>query len=49
MINEPLPSEEPEEVVPEELEVEGVIEVKHIFDDNDDILPTNEDGQNTLF
>jgi topoisomerase-4 subunit A len=46
---EPLPYEEPEEVIPEELEVEGETEVGPIIDDNDHILPANEDGQITLF
>ena len=45
----PLPYEEPEEVIPEELEVEGDTEVGPVIDDNDDIIPTNEDGQITLF
>ena len=43
---EPLPYEEPAEVVPEELEVEGEKEVSST--DEDDIQP-NEDGQITLF
>ena len=46
---EPLPYEEPEEVVPEELEVEGETEVGPVIEENDDILPTDEDGQITLF
>ena len=45
---EPLPYEEPEEVVPEELEVEGETEVDISDDDIDDVQP-NEDGQITLF
>jgi topoisomerase-4 subunit A len=45
---ESLPYEEPEEVVPEELEVEGETEVNPIDEDFDDIQP-NEDGQITLF
>ncbi|WP_310557980.1 DNA gyrase/topoisomerase IV subunit A [Flavobacterium sp.] len=45
---EPLPYEEPAEVVPEELEVEGETEVGPADQDFDDIQP-NEDGQITLF
>jgi topoisomerase-4 subunit A len=45
---EPLPFEEPEEVVPEELEVEGDTEVGPINDSDDDVQ-LNEDGQITLF
>jgi topoisomerase-4 subunit A len=45
---EPLPYEEPEEVVPEELEVEGETEVEIIEEDIEDIQP-DEDGQITLF
>jgi topoisomerase-4 subunit A len=43
---EPLPYEEPEEVIPEELEVQGDTEVGSEIDEN--ILP-DEDGQITLF
>ena len=46
---EPLPYEEPEEVVPEELEVEGETEVGSDIDGNDDDIQLNEDGQITLF
>jgi len=45
---EPLPYEEPEEVIPEELEVQGETEVDISDDDIDDVQP-NEDGQITLF
>ena len=45
---ESLPYEEPEEVVPEELEVEGETEVSPINEDIDEIQP-DEDGQITLF
>jgi topoisomerase IV subunit A len=45
---EPLPYEEPEEIVPEELEVEGETEVEIPDEDIKDIQP-NEDGQITLF
>jgi hypothetical protein len=46
LINEPLPSAKPEEVVPEELEVETSVEIP----DNDiDYVQPNEDGQITLF
>ena len=45
---EPLPYEEPEEVVPEELEVQGETEVD-ISDDDIDDVQLNEDGQITLF
>ncbi len=45
---EPLPYEEPEEVVPEELEVQGETEVDISDDDSDDVQ-LNEDGQITLF
>jgi topoisomerase-4 subunit A len=45
---EPLPYEEPEEVVPEELEVEGETEVNIVDEDIEDIQP-DEDGQITLF
>ncbi|MBP6759138.1 MAG: DNA gyrase/topoisomerase IV subunit A, partial [Flavobacterium sp.] len=45
---EPLPYEEPKEVVPEELEVEGETDVNTVDDDIEDIQP-NEDGQITLF
>jgi topoisomerase-4 subunit A len=45
---EPLPYEEPEEVVPEELEVEGDTEVEIPEEDIEDIQP-DEDGQITLF
>ncbi len=45
---EPLPYEEPEEVVPEELEVEGETEVEIPVEDIEDIQP-DEDGQITLF
>ena len=45
---EPLPYEEPEEVIPEELEVQGETEVD-ISDDDIDDVQLNEDGQITLF
>ena len=45
---EPLPYEEPEEVIPEELEVAGETEVGP-KDDTDDDVQLNEDGQITLF
>ena len=45
---EPLPYEEPEEVIPEELEVQGDTEVGSINDSDDDVQ-LNEDGQITLF
>ena len=45
---EPLPYEEPEEVVPEELEVEGETQVKKVDDDIEDIQ-LDEGGQITLF
>ena len=45
---DPLPYEEPEEVVPEELEVEGETEVEIPVEDIEDIQP-DEDGQITLF
>jgi topoisomerase-4 subunit A len=45
---EPLPYEEPEEVVPEELEVEGETEVGPADEDIDEIQP-GEDGQIPLF
>ncbi|NDP26874.1 MAG: DNA gyrase/topoisomerase IV subunit A [Flavobacterium sp.] len=45
---EPLPYEEPEEVIPEELEVEGETEVSSINESIDDIQ-LDEDGQITLF
>ena len=45
---ESLPYQEPVEVVPEELEVEGDTEIRTSDDDIEDILP-NEDGQITLF
>ena len=45
---EPLPYEEPEEVVPEELEVEGETQVQTVDDDIEDIQP-DESGQITLF
>jgi len=45
---EPLPYEEPEELVPEELEVEGDTEVGPINDSDEDVQ-LNEDGQITLF
>ena len=45
---EPLPYEEPEEIIPEELEVEGEKEVSSTDEDLDDMQP-NEDGQITLF
>ncbi|MDD5152201.1 MAG: DNA gyrase/topoisomerase IV subunit A, partial [Flavobacterium sp.] len=43
---EPLPYEEPEEVVPEELEVEGETKVETA---NDEEIQLDEDGQTTLF
>ena len=46
---EPLPYEEPEEIIPEELEVAGETNVESENDDNDDILPSNDEGQITLF
>ena len=45
---EPLPYEEPEEVVPEELEVEGETQVQKVDDDIEDIQ-LDEGGQITLF
>ena len=48
MIHEPLPYEEPEEVIPEELQVQGETEDDISEDDIDDVQP-NEDGQITLF
>ncbi|WP_338408369.1 DNA gyrase/topoisomerase IV subunit A [uncultured Flavobacterium sp.] len=45
---EPLPYEVPEEVIPEELEVEGETEVGIPDEDIEDIQP-DEDGQITLF
>ncbi|WP_395048835.1 DNA gyrase/topoisomerase IV subunit A [Flavobacterium sp.] len=45
---EPLPYEEPEEVIPEELEVEGETEVSIVDEDIEGIQP-DEDGQITLF
>ena len=42
---EPLPYEEPEEIIPEELEVEGETNVE-ISDEN---IQLDEDGQITLF
>ncbi len=45
---EPLPYEEPEEVVPEELEVEGDTGVNTVDEDTERIEP-DEDGQITLF
>jgi topoisomerase-4 subunit A len=45
---EPLPYEEPEEVVPEELEVEGETQVQKVDDDIEDIH-LDEGGQITLF
>jgi len=42
---EPLPYEEPEEVVPEELEVEGETSVEILDED----IQSDEDGQITLF
>jgi len=45
---EPLAYEEPEEVIPEELEVHGETEVDISDNDIDDVQP-NEDGQITLF
>lgn len=45
---EPLPYEEPEDVVPEELEVEGETQVQKVDDDIEDIQ-LDEGGQITLF
>jgi topoisomerase-4 subunit A len=45
---EPLPYEEPEEIVPEELEVEGDTEVEIPDEDIEEIQP-DEGGQITLF
>ena len=45
---EPLPYEEPEEVVLEELEVEGETQVQKVDDDIEDIQ-LDEGGQITLF
>lgn len=46
---EPLPYEEPEEVVAEELEVEGETEVGTPADEEIDDIQPDEDGQITLF
>jgi topoisomerase-4 subunit A len=45
---EPLPYEEPEEVVPEKPQVEGETQVQTVDEDIEDIQP-DESGQITLF
>jgi topoisomerase-4 subunit A len=44
---EPLSYEVPEEIVPEELEVEGETDIE--IDSSDDDIQLDEDGQITLF